>query len=269
MTKQKTNRELVQAGHALANALGADSPLIEVAKLISDIATRLDVAVVRGNELQQQLDAMTAENSVMLRLLTDISENHIEYFSEGENGMFAGVPLDYVSEINMYVSRDVNAENPFPATDTILNAIWAQAIPTEFYTISNQLNAQDNRCTSHPVFCVYQKEEVVTDEGYGCDKIVWVDDYNEVADDRKFKRLEALHQGGREVDGWRRVAVKEINRFVTACFTEAGCKDYLAQNGHNLRMPFIYVTSAFRNDEFQMMRKWLMSLTTSAAKEGV
>ncbi|EOL8853421.1 hypothetical protein ACM9NI_006484, partial [Klebsiella michiganensis] len=75
----------------------------------------------------------------MLRLLTDISENHMEYFSEGEDGMFAGVPLDYVSEINMYVSRDVNAENPFPATDAYLAGIKADGVewtegnePSEF-----------------------------------------------------------------------------------------------------------------------------------------
>ena len=67
-----------------------------------------------------KFSAIAAENLTMLRLLTDISENHMEYFSEGEDGMFAGVPLDYVSEINMYVSRDVNAENPFPATDSIV-----------------------------------------------------------------------------------------------------------------------------------------------------
>ncbi|ORM93120.1 hypothetical protein [Pantoea cypripedii] len=60
MTNQKTNRELVQAGHALANALSADSPLMEVAKLVSDISTRLDVAVVRGDELQQKLDSLAA-----------------------------------------------------------------------------------------------------------------------------------------------------------------------------------------------------------------
>lgn len=71
---------------------------------------------------------MAVENVVMIRLLTDISENHVEYYSEGEDGMFAGVPLDYVSEINMYVSRDVNAENPFPATDCIVAWIKADAI---------------------------------------------------------------------------------------------------------------------------------------------
>ncbi|SWY69153.1 Uncharacterised protein [Klebsiella pneumoniae] len=42
--------------------------------------------------------------------------------------MFAGVPLDYVSEINMYVSRDVNAENPFPGTDRIVAGIKADGV---------------------------------------------------------------------------------------------------------------------------------------------
>ncbi|OED24470.1 hypothetical protein BCY82_05465 [Klebsiella quasipneumoniae] len=71
---------------------------------------------------------LAAENVAMIRLLTDISDNHVEYFSEGEGTMFAGVPLDYVSEINMYVSRDVNAENPFPATDRIVAGIKADGV---------------------------------------------------------------------------------------------------------------------------------------------
>ncbi|MFK3934015.1 hypothetical protein ACI2JB_10500 [Pantoea agglomerans] len=79
-------------------------------------------------DLKVQHDALAAENAVMLKLLTDISENHVEYFSEGEGYTFAGVPLDYVSEINMYVSRDVNAENPFPATDTYLNSVRAEGV---------------------------------------------------------------------------------------------------------------------------------------------
>lgn len=71
---------------------------------------------------------LATENMSMIRLLTDISDNHVEYFSEGEGTMFAGVPLDYVSEINMYVSRDVNAENPVPATDRIYAGIKADGV---------------------------------------------------------------------------------------------------------------------------------------------
>jgi hypothetical protein len=78
--------------------------------------------------LKRKCDSLAAESGQMLRLLTDISENHVEYYSEGEDGMFAGVPLDYVSEINMYVSRDVNAENPFKATDAALAEIQAQGV---------------------------------------------------------------------------------------------------------------------------------------------
>ncbi|MDD9248490.1 hypothetical protein PVM13_06515 [Klebsiella variicola] len=79
-------------------------------------------------ELAKAFKQLAAENLTMNRLLTDISDNHVEYFSEGEGYMFAGVPLDYVSEINMYVSRDVNAENPFPATDRIVAGIKADGV---------------------------------------------------------------------------------------------------------------------------------------------
>lgn len=79
-------------------------------------------------KLAKAFKQLAAENVTMLRLLTDISDNHVEYFSEGEDGMFAGIPLDYVSEINMYVSRDVNAENPFPAIDAYLAGIKADGV---------------------------------------------------------------------------------------------------------------------------------------------
>ncbi|MDM4167384.1 hypothetical protein QTO71_19325 [Klebsiella michiganensis] len=79
-------------------------------------------------ELAKAYQQLAAESLTMNRLLTDISDNHVEYFSEGEGYMFAGVPLDYVSEINMYASRDVNAENPLPATDRIVAEAEARGV---------------------------------------------------------------------------------------------------------------------------------------------
>ncbi len=93
-----------------------------------------------GVDLQDWVKQLAAESLTMLRLLTDISENHVEYFSEGEDGMFAGVPLDYVSEINMYVSRDVNAENPFPATDRILAEAEARGIEKGIAHLENKFS---------------------------------------------------------------------------------------------------------------------------------
>ncbi|ORD42013.1 hypothetical protein A4T49_12835 [Klebsiella pneumoniae] len=88
-------------------------------------AGELSIKETKVLALAKAYQQLGAENLTMNRLLNDISDNHVEYFSEGEGYMFAGVPLDYVSEINMYVSRDVNAENPFPATDRIVAGIKA------------------------------------------------------------------------------------------------------------------------------------------------
>jgi hypothetical protein len=136
-------------------------------------------------------------------------------------------------------------------------------LPDEFTSIGENLRNQDNRFTSDPMFCVFQKREIVVDEDYDCDRIVWVDEDGREATERQRMRLELLHQNFREPpEKWRRVAVKDIDDFVTCCFTEQGCKDYLACNGHNLRLPFIYVKSGFRNAEYQTLRNWLMSIGT-------
>ncbi|HBT4772728.1 TPA: hypothetical protein MB352_003972 [Klebsiella variicola subsp. variicola] len=112
-----------------------------VNELISSLesAGELSIREQKFMKLAKAYQQLAAENMSMIRLLTDISDNHVEYFSEGEGTMFAGVPLDYVSEINMYVSRDVNAENPFPATDRIVAGIKADAITASLDACSDYL----------------------------------------------------------------------------------------------------------------------------------
>ncbi len=99
-------------------------------------AGELSIREQKFLKLAKAFKQLAAENLTMNHLLTDISDNHVEYFSEGEGCMFAGVPLDYVSEINMYVSRDVNAENPFPATDRIVAGIKADGVAEREKTIT-------------------------------------------------------------------------------------------------------------------------------------
>lgn len=86
--------------------------------------------------LQMQVEKLAAENGQMLLLLTDISENHDEYVNQDEY-LYAGVPMDYVSEINSYVSRDVEAENPFKETDAFLAEVRAQGVDTAIDTAKN------------------------------------------------------------------------------------------------------------------------------------
>lgn len=58
MFKKLSNKELVTVTHDLAKTLSADTPLLGIAKLLAESATRLDVAITRGNELQKKLDAV-------------------------------------------------------------------------------------------------------------------------------------------------------------------------------------------------------------------
>lgn len=64
-------KELVAAGHAFAKAIGMDTPLIEIAKMVSVLATRLDCALVRGDELQKERDALAAENAALKKDCSD------------------------------------------------------------------------------------------------------------------------------------------------------------------------------------------------------
>ncbi|MBR7480482.1 hypothetical protein [Klebsiella pneumoniae] len=127
ITLQAVN-ELIASLESAGELSIREQKFLKLAKEFRICSASLDAAIKTGNVLADKNSQLAAENVVMIRLLTDISENHVEYYSEGEDGMFAGVPLDYVSEINMYVSRDVNAENPFTATDRIVAGIKADGV---------------------------------------------------------------------------------------------------------------------------------------------
>lgn len=144
---------------------------------------------------------------------------------------------------------------------------------SEITAIGELIRTQNNRITDQPFFAVMTKREIIGSEDHDCDRICWVEnqsgDYVE-ATETQYRRLEAIYQAKYEVrDGWDRHAMKEIDVFVTGCFTEQGCKDYINKNGHNLNKPFIYAFGSYRNDEYQTVRKFIMQMpeppATSAA----
>ncbi|BBQ90380.1 ead/Ea22-like family protein [Raoultella ornithinolytica] len=133
----------------------------------------------------------------------------------------------------------------------------------ELYTIGDLIRTQDNRITDQPMFVVFQKREIIGSDEHSPSRICWVWDGEEVSELRA-KRLEALYQDGRDTRGYDRYAMQEVDEFVTACFTEHGCKEYLRQNGHNLRLPYIYACGSFRNNEYQLVRNWLAGIKVEA-----
>lgn len=137
-------------------------------------------------------------------------------------------------------------------------------------SIGRLIATQDNRCTANPMFAVLEKRETITLDTHHHDRIVWVrkDDGEVEADERTHERLELLHEHGYEPKKWDRYAMLETDVFATVCFTEQGCKDYLACNGHNLRMPFIYAFGSYRNAEYNLIRDTLMSIAALKPAEG-
>jgi hypothetical protein len=128
--------------------------------------------------------------------------------------------------------------------------------------IGQLIHTQDNRITDAPIFIVQQKRQRVAHADYDNDGIVWVNDDHQEADAEEYARLEAaFREDGDEPVGWRRLAVRDEWEFVTACFTEHGCKEYFARNGHNLCEPRIYAAGSYRNEEWRAVRKHLMALT--------
>ena len=140
MSDSLSNKELVAVGHQFAKTMSSDTPIIDMAKIVSRLAERLDCATLVLREMTKQRDALAAENGQMLRLLTDISENHGEFVNEEDEYLYASVPLDYVSEVNMYVSRDVNAENPFKETDAYLAEVRASAVPEGYVLVPQEMH---------------------------------------------------------------------------------------------------------------------------------
>ena len=136
--------------------------------------------------------------------------------------------------------------------------------------IAARLVTQDNRATDRPIFIVQEKRRTYGfDPDYGADEeIAWrnaENDYEE-ADAEEHARLEALYDAGEKVPGaWTRTAYQDTWEYVTACFTEAGCAEYIRVNKHNHRGELrIYAATSWRNAEFRAVRDLLVALAGGA-----
>lgn len=104
------NKELINAGHALAKAIGNDTPLLEIAKMVSNLATQLDVQLARGNTL-------AAENAGLKELI----EQHANSVAVCPNCSHEE-PSETDDIVALYRSMET------PATDAFLAEVRAQGV---------------------------------------------------------------------------------------------------------------------------------------------
>jgi hypothetical protein len=128
--------------------------------------------------------------------------------------------------------------------------------------LGDRIRAQYNRATDQPMFLVQQE---VLDYGYKSAYSEEYDWYNnetcEPGTDEQAALLESMRRDYAEEvpEEWVKVYYKRRWEFVTACFTERGCEEYVKRNGHNLGKTRIYAESSYRNMEFRSVRQFLLS----------
>lgn len=122
-----------------------------------------------------------------------------------------------------------------------------------FADLRQEMKTQDNACTSHPLFVVYEKRRTYGLNEDVSDNCAWLDtygDYNE-ATGQKLKALERYYRRfHREPDGWRRTFWHEVDRFVTCAFTRRAAQAYIDKRSYNYKFPLhIFVESMYRMQE--------------------
>lgn len=138
--------------------------------------------------------------------------------------------------------------------------------------IGELISTQDNRYTDQPMFIVQQRRRVYGFDTDYCENVIWLcseDDYSEASAEEAAKLEAEYQESGRVKSGWQRTGYTDQWEFVTACFTEQGCKDYLQRDGHNLKEPRIYAEGSYRNEEFRAVRNALIALARRAQPEGM
>jgi hypothetical protein len=129
--------------------------------------------------------------------------------------------------------------------------------------IGQLVRTQDNAITQDPVFMVQRCRRIYGMDVRYVDDCTWVhEDGGEEIDEEGRQVLEESWQtnGCTFIDGCHRVGYLDVWENVQPFFTRKGAEEYLRSNGHNLKgpqEPRIFVESGWRNEEWQMIRKFL------------
>lgn len=76
MSKPQNNKELVRVGHEFAKAMSADTPIIEIAKMMSRLAERLDCTTAALHETQKQRDELGEKLEAKDQRIAELSGSH-------------------------------------------------------------------------------------------------------------------------------------------------------------------------------------------------
>lgn len=130
--------------------------------------------------------------------------------------------------------------------------------------IGERLRTQNNLMTAEPMYLVQVKKRTyLLEDSYETYNHVWLDDEGNEVGAAKHKALEKKWEGGEDCDAYRRMYTHDTWEFVTCCFTMEAAKatktHYETRSENGGREFRIYVDSGYRNDEWQAVRRILMT----------
>ena len=127
---EPNNKELVAAGHQFARLMSSDMPLIDIAKMITRLAERLDCTTAALREKTKQCDALTADNvaraEIIGQLVWQYSASGIKPVQKSLN------PASALLFDALEVLRQ-------PATAAAVNELKAQGVETAAATYHPQV----------------------------------------------------------------------------------------------------------------------------------
>jgi len=122
------NKHLVRVGHEFAAAMSDDTPIITIAKMVTELASALDVQSARSEALAAKLNDVCAENAALKHAM-EVTMEHVSVMDTGQAGVAAMIINDALH----------NSETP--ATDAWVNEQRAAARKEGAYFVANRMLA--------------------------------------------------------------------------------------------------------------------------------
>ena len=137
MNDSLNNKELVAAGHEFAKALSSDTAIIDIAKMLSRLAERLDCTTAVLRETKKQRDALAAENAALKDWNPNpYSASMFEAIEKAEQLMDDGMP-----ELAMVEAFETLKLKRTPASDAYLAEVRAQSRKEGAHFVANRMLA--------------------------------------------------------------------------------------------------------------------------------
>ncbi|PUX04045.1 hypothetical protein [Cronobacter malonaticus] len=120
------NDELIAAGHELAKCLDSNTPLLDIVKLLSKMATQLDVTTAALREKTKQCEQLAAENAALKAFGDKLDRMHNDLNGEGTG--IQGRAEVACQQIAIEAAMEEFEAIETPATDAFLRELRASEL---------------------------------------------------------------------------------------------------------------------------------------------